>query len=79
MGLYSPALKRVFWSRNLSKSEIKKPGYNWYKLGTANLSGDSYMFFFKHWHLKLGVLSPFDMNEPDRKFDIWLRLKFTGP
>lgn len=53
----TPPHKRVFWSRNLLKSEIKKPGYNWYKLG---------------------VSSPFDMNEPDRKFDIWLRLKFTG-
>lgn len=31
-----------------------------------------------NWY-KLGVSSPFDMNEPDRKFDIWLRLKFTGP
>lgn len=78
-GIYSPSLKKSIWGHEFRKNRVKKPGYNWYKLGTAKLSGDCYMFIFKSWNIKLGTSSPYDMNEPDRRFEIWARLKFTGP
>lgn len=78
-GIYSPSTKRPLWGHNFQKSRVKKPGYNWYKLGTTRLNGDCYMFIFKSWHITLGTSNPYDMNDPDRKFDIWVRIKFTGP
>ena len=79
IGIYSPSTKRPLWGHNFQKFRVKKPGYNWYKLGETKLSGDCYMFIFKSWHITLGTSSPYDMNEPDRKFEVWARIKFTGP
>ncbi|MBR2508707.1 MAG: DUF4838 domain-containing protein [Lentisphaeria bacterium] len=78
-GIYSPSIKRPLWGHEFSKNRITQPGYNWYKLGETKLSGDCYMFIFKSWNIKLGISGPYDMNEPDRKFEIWARIKFTGP
>ncbi len=79
IGIYSPSIKRPLWGYEFRKNRVTKPGYNWYKLGETKLSGDCYMFIFKSWNIKLGVSSPYDMNEPDRKFEVWARIKFTGP
>ncbi|MFA6929232.1 MAG: DUF4838 domain-containing protein [Lentisphaeria bacterium] len=78
-GIYSPSIKKTIWSRNLQLDEVKSPDYHWYKLGETVLTGDCYMFFFWSWYIQEGISDAFDMNNPNQKFEIWMRMKFTGP
>ena len=76
---YSPAIKKNLWGQSLFPRFVKKSGYNWYKLGETKLSSDCIFVIFRSWNLQLGASGPFDMNDPDRKFEVWVRIKFTGP
>lgn len=78
IGIHSPMLKTLWWS-NLNRSRVKKPGYNWYKMGESVLSSDCLLYIFKSWYIKQGVAGAFDMNKPDQKFEVWVKIKFTGP
>ncbi|MBR2509039.1 MAG: DUF4838 domain-containing protein [Lentisphaeria bacterium] len=77
--VYSPAIKKNLWGQSLFPRFVKKSGYNWYKLGETKLSSDCVFVIFRSWNLQLGASGPFDMNDPDRKFEVWVRIKFTGP
>ena len=37
------------------------------------------MFFFWSWYIQQGIADGFDPNQENRRFDIWLRMKLTGP
>ena len=78
-GTYSESLRKTLWWANLTKNMVTEPGYHWYKIGSTTLTGDTLMYFFKGWEIKLGVGDAFDMNEPDAKVDVWVSVKFTGP
>ncbi|MGN0870248.1 MAG: DUF4838 domain-containing protein [Victivallales bacterium] len=78
-GIYSPARKKSIWAKQLSAKEVRGRGYQWYKLGTSRLTPDCYMFFFWSWYIQQGIADGFDPNQENRRFDIWLRMKLTGP
>ncbi len=78
-GIYSPAAQKNLWARQLQKQSVPGPGYHWYNLGKAKLSADCYLFCFWSWYIQVETADGFDLNHPDQQFDVWLRLKFTGP
>ena len=78
-GIHSPSRQKTFWGHNLQKHNVKKAGYNWYKLGTTTLTSDCYMFIHKSWNIKLGIANAFDPNAPEAKYDVWVSMKFSGP
>ena len=78
-GTYSHSQRKTLWWANLTKNMVTAPGYHWYKIGSTTLTGDALMYFFRGWEIQLGVGDAYDMNEPDRKVDVWVSVKFTGP
>ncbi|MBQ7650595.1 MAG: DUF4838 domain-containing protein [Victivallales bacterium] len=78
-GTYSEKLRKTLWWANLTKARVTRRGYNWYKIGATPLEGDAIMYFFRAWSIKMGVGDAYDMNEPDRKVEVWIHIKFTGP
>ncbi len=78
-GIYSPSDQSYPYRGIITAKDVPGPGYHWYKLGCSSITSDSYMYFFWSWLIKLNINDAFDARNPKAKFDIWARMKFTGP
>ena len=78
-GLYDPAEKRHLGSATIKPEDVPGPGYHWYKLGTFPIAPSRYVYFFWSWIIQFPVDVVVDPARPDRKFDVWARIKFDGP
>lgn len=78
-GLYDTRTKEGLSGRLVFAEDIPGPGYHWYKLGTFTIGPNHYLYFFWSWIIQLDVFDLYDASRPDRKFDVWARIKFTGP
>ena len=78
-GVYSPSTQSYPCGGEIRANQVPGPGYHWYKLRTSSITADSYMFFFWSWYIKIDISEAFNLNYPNQKFDIWARVKFTGP
>jgi hypothetical protein len=77
-GVYSRSERRNLASRSLRLQDIK-PGYNWYKVCTTKLVPGVLTFFcFKSWCIQEDVSNCMAINDEDRVYDFFLRIKFTG-
>jgi hypothetical protein len=48
-------------------------------MGTFTISQSNSLYFFWSWIIQLDVFDLYDARIPDQKFDVWARIKFTGP
>ena len=78
-GLYIPKDKKFYTSAKITAKAVPGPGYHWYRFGAHKLEPSMYLYFFWSWIIQLDIDSARDLAEPDAKFDIWARIKFTGP
>jgi uncharacterized protein DUF4838 len=78
-GVYSPGTQSYPCGGIIRARQVPASGYHWYKLRTSFITADSFMFFFWSWYIKLDISEAFNLNYPKQKFDIWARVKFTGP
>ena len=78
-GLYIPLDKNFYAKTDIKPEDVPGAGYHWYKLGTHKLQPSMYLYFFWSWIIQLDIDSASDVNNPDAEFDIWGRIKFTGP
>ncbi len=78
-GLYTPATKTFVFSNKIIPEDVPAPGYHWYKLGTQPVAPSMYVYFFWSWIIQLDVDDAYDTASPDTTYDIWARIKFTGP
>lgn len=78
-GLYTPATKTFVFSNKINLEDVPAPGYHWYKLGTQPVAPSMYVYFFWSWIIQLDVDDAYDVAKPDTTYDIWARIKFTGP
>lgn len=78
-GLYTPVTKAFVFSNTLNPEDVTAPGYHWYKLGTQPVAPSMYVYFFWSWIIQLDVDDAFDAAKPDASYDIWARIKLTGP
>jgi len=78
-GLYDPAQKKGLGSAGIKPDDVPGPGYHWYKLGTFQITPSSYVYFFWSWIIQFRVDAAVDPARPDRRFDVWARIKFEGP
>lgn len=78
MGVYDRALKRTIFKNSIQAKMIDKRGYNWYKLGSFTLTRDAY-FFGLSWLVQQPFSGVYKANAPNREYEIWVSLKFTGP
>jgi hypothetical protein len=76
-GVYDQATKRNIASATIKPADVAGPGYHWYKLGTTKLTPTAYAWFFWSWVIQFPV-EP-DARQPERKFEVWARIKFEGP
>jgi len=61
-------------------SQISGPGYRWYKVATSSLYHISILTFGWLAQMPLDSLTAeLDKPEDGKKYEAWLRLKFTGP
>lgn len=78
-GLYDTKTKEGLSGRLVFAEDISGPGYHWYKLGTFTIGPNHYLYFFWSWIIQLDVFDLYDAARPDRQFEVWARIKFTGP
>lgn len=78
-GLYTQNTKIFVASSTINPEDVPGPGYHWYRLGSHSLAPSMYLYFFWSWIIQLDLDEAFDPENPEAEFDIWARLKFTGP
>ena len=78
-GLHDTETKKEMDGTPIKAEDVPGPGYNWYKMGTFIISPDHYLYFFWSWIIQLDLFDIYDSRTPDQKFDVWARIKFTGP
>jgi hypothetical protein len=78
-GLYDTNTKKGIDKSPIRAEDVPGPGYNWYKMGTYAISSNHYLYLFWSWIIQLDVGDLFDGSKPDQKYDVWARIKFTGP
>jgi hypothetical protein len=78
-GVYSQALNKTLKSAELPWKDVPGPGYHWYNLGTSKLTADCYLYLFPSWNVQYNLGIACSPMKPDREFEIWAKIKLTGP
>ena len=78
-GLYDTGTQKANEGTPIRAEDIPGPGYNWYRMGAFAISQNHYLYFFWSWIIQLDVFDLYDARSPNQKFDVWARVKFTGP
>ncbi|MBT7165346.1 MAG: DUF4838 domain-containing protein [Victivallales bacterium] len=78
-GLYTPLTKTFNVSAKIEAKDVPAPGYHWYKFGTHPVGTSTYFYFFWSWIIQLDVDDAMVAEAPETRYDIWARIKFTGP
>jgi hypothetical protein len=78
-GIYEPVGKKFPGNGAVKAEDIPGPGYHWYKMGTFPINPGSYIYFFWSWILQVEVDNVVDPAKPDQRFEVWAKVKFTGP
>lgn len=78
-GLYVPKNKNFAVSQTIAPEDVPGPGYHWYRFGSHKLESSMYLYFFWSWIIQLDIDGAMDPGNPDTEFEIWARIKFTGP
>ena len=78
-GLYSSREKDHRGAGSIKAEDIPGPGYHWYQMGTFPVAPGYNVFFHWSWVVQAGVDTAFDPAKPDQKYEVWARIKFTGP
>jgi hypothetical protein len=78
-GLYDVLNKQSGGTGTIEAKDVPGPGYHWYRMGTFRIAPSYYLYFFWSWIIQVDIDSVVDPLEPDRRFDVWARIKFEGP
>ena len=78
-GLYGTVEKKSAGGNTIKAGDIPGPGYHWYKMGAFPIAPGCYAYFFWSWIIQVDVDNAIDPAKPDQKFEVWARIKFTGP
>ena len=79
-GLYDSVGKRFLLNRKIAKDEIVIDRYHLYKLGDAPIPSACYLWTMGSWTAGFNMGSLYTAGEsPDKKYEIWVSLKFEGP
>lgn len=78
MGIYDRSKKRTIFKNLLKKEQVKKRGYNWYKLGVFTMTPDAY-FYGLNWMVQQTFSGVYDPRCPNQRYELWVSVKFTGP
>ncbi len=78
-GLYTQNTKTFVASATIKPEDVPGPGYRWYRFGSYSLDPSMYLYFFWSWIIQLDLDEACDQNRPDAQYEIWARIKFTGP
>lgn len=78
-GLYGTQEKKAMGGNTIKAEDIPGPGYHWYKMGTYPIAPGYYVYFFWSWIVQVDVDNAFDPAKTKQEYDIWARIKFTGP
>ena len=79
-GFYDIAGKRFLLTRKIQKHEIVPDRYALYKVGEAPISSQNNLWTMSTWRAGIDLNSLYIPGEaPDKKYEIWISLKFEGP
>ena len=78
-GLYGTLEKKGAGGNAIKAADIPGPGYHWYKMGSFRIAPGYYAYFFWSWIIQVDLDNVFDPARPDQQFEVWARIKFTGP
>jgi hypothetical protein len=78
-GVYDVNAKKGVLSGTIQAGDVSGPGYHWYRLGSVRLQPGMYVYFFWSWIIQVDLNSAYEPDRPDDLFEIWGRVRFTGP
>jgi hypothetical protein len=82
VGIYDPPQKKSYVTGvpRISADQITEAGYHWYKIaGDCQPPGTAYLYLLGDWSIQLDLSSIIDPSRPRDRFDVWAKVKFTGP
>jgi len=78
-GVYDTVGKKSTLLTAIKATDIPGAGYHWYKMGDVTLTGHDYLYFFWSWIIQNDLVSAYNAQTPDAKYEVWADLKFEGP
>lgn len=79
-GFYDSVGKRFLLNRKITREEIVPDRFLLYKLGDAPIPSANYLWTMGSWTAGINLGGLYTAGEsPDKKYEIWLSLKFEGP
>ncbi len=77
-GVYNWGSKEVFVHTHIKPEDVRKGGYNWYKLYRTKVPA-TYIYFLSSWGIQLYLSDISTMYKDGAEFDVWASVKFQGP
>lgn len=77
-GFYD-AVSKKFFHHDISPGDLKKGTFAFYKIGTNKLSSICRIWVHPSWATGCELGRFFDIDNPDKPWDMYVSLKFTGP
>lgn len=78
VGLYDLASKKQRALNSIKAEDLPGRGYHWYRLGQFPLGEWTYLHLL-NWRITLHMHMLCDPRRPDRQWEAWASVKFTGP
>lgn len=78
IGLYNPA-DGTRSLKYLDVSDIVPNQYKLYKIDSAQIKQNDYLYIFRSWSVQVRNLDTYLQGKPEQPYDIYLSMKFAGP
>lgn len=78
-GLYDTIGKAGVGAGSIKPEDVPGPGYHWYRMGAFAVRPATYLYFLWSWIIQVDLDDAVDAKRPDRKWEVWARIKFEGP
>ena len=63
----------------ITVAQVSGPGYRWYRLATTALGPQTVAWFTWNWGMQVGLSTAYRPDQPNRKFEVWASIRFSGP
>jgi lysophospholipase L1-like esterase len=79
IGLYDTYAAKWGYSKPFKGENIETGKYKFYKVGRSRISPECVVWLTKKWLITIPLGQFFIMGDPNKEWDIYLSLKFSGP
>ncbi len=79
MGVYDVTRKHYFLKTTIAKKDILPGKYKLYPVGVSPVSTECMFYLSRGWFATYQMEQAYELGNPNKKFDVYVSLKFDGP